>query len=178
MLKKFEKKLPDIDDFYAEALQSLHCFAKETGYAVGGMIYAPDLTEYGQKFILRLLNDDVFRRQFGLDAINYYFNIGVYAFSAGVYYADVWNKKVDDLKNDRLDYLMENDVFTLAAEILNLDNTAEFEDFLNKLFDRWLEIIEPYWDISDSRDYIFRGLLIFYQIGISERLKHMGVKEL
>lgn len=176
MLKKFEKKLPTIDDFYLEALKNLHDSAKELGYATGGMVHVADLTEYGQKFLLRLLNDEIFRQKFGLDAVSYYFNIGVYAFSAGVFYANVWDTNADELKDDQLPYIMENDVFGLATEILKLENTAEFEEFLNRIFDDWLEIMEPYWDMTESRDYIFRGLLIFYQMGISHRLAHMGIK--
>jgi hypothetical protein len=121
MLKKFEKKLPTIDDFYLEALKNLHDSAKELGYATGGMVHVADLTEYGQKFLLRLLNDEIFRQKFGLDAVSYYFNIGVYAFSAGVFYADVWDTNADELKDDQLPYIMENDVFGLATEILKLE---------------------------------------------------------
>ena len=175
MLKKYEKKIPTADDFYVTALRDLHDKASEYGYAENGMIHVADLTEYGQKFLLQMLNDKIFQSKFGLDAVGYYFNIACYAFCGGVYYGDIWQKNPDLLKkDDRLEFLAGNDVYGLAVEILAIEETAVFDEFLNKLFDDWLEIMDPYWDMWDSREYIFRGLLIFYQIGISERLKDLG----
>lgn len=177
MIKRYEKTVPAVDDFFAEALKILHEKAVEYGWTINGMVYAKELLPYGQTFLLQMLNDKSFQQKFGLDAVSYYFNIGCYVFCGGVFYADCWVKDTAILRaDDKLQYLTENDPYDLAVEILSIKNSSAFEDFLSRIFDDWLEIMDPYWDMSNSRDYIFQGLLIFYQLGISERLKKLGIK--
>lgn len=177
MIKKYKKNIASVDDFFVDTLRFLHDKAKVYGYAVNGMVYVKELIPYGQTYLLQLLNDNGFREKFGQDAISYYFNVACYTFSSGVFYADCWQKDSRTLSgDDKIQYLALNNPCDLAEDILNVDSQKLLDEFLSKIFDDWLENMAPYWNVINNRDYIFQGLLAFYYLGISERLRSLGLK--
>ena len=178
MIKKREETAPTVKDFFVEILRDLHDKAADYGWAAGGMIYAKELLPFGQEYLLEMLNDREFQQKFGLNAVSYYLNIGCKAFCAGVFYADCWYAKGQkQAAGISSEYLLQREPYALALAVLSDKSAEDLDDFLHKIFEYWLECMDPYWDMSDGRDYIFHGLLVFYQLGISERLKALSARK-
>ena len=42
------------------------------------------------------------------------------------------------------------------------------------IFDKWMELHEPYWKLADPRQYTFDATLAAYQLGVSVILEKYG----
>ena len=56
----------------------------------------------------------------------------------------------------------------------NLDDPEIENAFYRSIFDLWLKMHEPYWDLKDPREYTFKAMLAAYQLGISMILVKFG----
>ena len=63
----------------------------------------------------------------------------------------------------------------LFEEHFGLDSDGDAgEKMYSKIFDKWLKLHEPYWDLNDPREYTFSATLAAYQIGASMLLEKCG----
>lgn len=61
----------------------------------------------------------------------------------------------------------------LLAQLGLTDNEKE-NAFYRVIFERWMAMHEPYWKLSDPRDYTFKAMVAAYQLGVSMILEKYG----
>lgn len=155
-------------DFFNKVTVSLASIAK------CDIMQIDDLLERGQKLILTWLKDENLREHFKNDAMMYYYNIACIAFSAGVLYADAWDKDITQIKMGTVDTLLsaQPDLTGVAFDVLGVERDDEnTRRIIDSMFERFLELMTPYWDKVDPRPFLFQGILAFLEIGISYRLR-------
>lgn len=135
----------------------------------------PDLLDRGKNFIMSWLKDVKLREHFANDATMYYYNVAFIAFSGGIAYADAWDKDITQIKLGTIDTLLSTqpDIPSLAMDIMNMsgEREVEFRETVDKMFENFLNLMEPFWDKEDPRPFLFQGLLAFFTVGVSFRLK-------
>lgn len=47
-------------------------------------------------------------------------------------------------------------------------------EFYAVIYDKWLELHKPYWELNDAREYTFKAILAAYQVGVSTILEKYG----
>ncbi len=47
-------------------------------------------------------------------------------------------------------------------------------DFYSAIYDEWIDIYEPYWEMRDPREYTLKAILAAYQLGVSMILGKYG----
>ena len=50
----------------------------------------------------------------------------------------------------------------------------EVNQLTKDVYRTWLDLHQPYWDLEDCRDYMFRDLVAAYQLGVSIELERLG----
>jgi hypothetical protein len=163
--------------FYTECVADYHKVAKSLGYANRDLIFIPELIPFGQKTVLAFLQDNFFQMEFGNNPQQYYFVIMALSLQAGIVFADKWHSDFSALKNGYVDQIIEEGPADTAEVLLKNEiglNKEQANQFYGKIFQRWLSLHEPYWKLSDPREYTFMAMLASYQLGISMILEKYG----
>ncbi len=138
------------------------------------IMYINELLEHGKQFVLGWLKDEALRDHFKNDAMMYYYNISCIAFAGGILYADAWEKDITQIKLGTVDTLLasQTDIMSVAYDVLGIQNNDKnMRLMLDTMFEKFLNLLEPYWDKEDPRPFLFQGVLAFLEAGISYRLK-------
>lgn len=163
--------------FYTECVADYHKAAKSLGYANKDVILIPELIPYGQRTVLAFLKDDFFRMEFSNNPTQYYYVIMILSLQSGIAFAQKWHLDFKDLINGYVDKIIAVGPANAAEEILikniGLDK-KQADRFYTKIFERWIALHEPYWELSDPREYTFYAMLAAYQLGISMILETHG----
>lgn len=163
-------------DFYKCCIEAYHKFANEQGLAKKGLIFIPELIEYGNNSVLAYLQDKFFSIEYANDPATYYFVINSFAFQTGIVYAAIWHTNFSQLKDGKWKDVISNGAWDYVEELLldlELDK-EEFNKFQSELYKEWISLHEPYWELEDPRKYTFNALLASYQLGISIMLDKYG----
>ena len=166
------------EQFYTDCVETYHSALKAKGYANHGLIFIPELIPVGKKAVMAYLQDPFFRMEMGDNVAQYYYFICLLSYMTGVVYADKWHTDYNGLKTGFADQIIEEGPSDYAQPLLQaeLGLTAEkqAEELFATVFKKWLEMHEPYWALSDARDYTFNAMMAAYQAGISTLLEKYG----
>ena len=163
--------------FYNDCVEDYHKSANKSGFANRGLIFIPELLPIGEKTILAFLKDPFFQMQFGGDANLYYYVIMSLSLQAGIVFAEKWHSDFPTLKSGYVDKIITEgpaDACKPFLKQLGLTDTERENDFYRTIYGRWTVMHEPYWKLSDPRDYTFKAMLAAYQLGISMILEKYG----
>ncbi len=176
--KDKEPELKKPISFYNDCVADFHQEAAKHGVANKGLIFIPELIPLGEKTILAYLQDPFFQMQCGGNAQQYYYLIMALSIDAGICFATKWHEQFSALEKYVEEIIAEG-----PADDANTLMDAHFpdgvmgnqgNDFFPLIYQRWLEMHEPYWRLSDPRQYTFKAMLAAYQLGISMILEKFG----
>lgn len=165
-------------EFYKECLEDFHNEANTCGVANRGLIFIPELIPLGEKTILAYLQSPHYQRESGGDPETYYYLIMSNAIKVGMALATRWHEDVSKLNSYVHEVtlcgpgIMGAYLFVMYFPIEVHANNGEA--FCRKIYSRWLDLHEPYWELEDPRDYTFKALLAAYQLGVSMILEKYG----
>lgn len=165
-------------EFYQECVEAFQDEVEKAGYLKNGVLI-PELLPMGQKITLAFLQDDFFQMQFGGNPAQYYYVINSLCLQAGAVAADMWHENYDKLKNGFVDTIIEEGPASYAKPIFEkefgLDSDGDAgEKLYSKVFNKWLELHQPYWELNDPRQYTFNAMLASFQTGVSMILSKYG----
>ena len=165
--------------FYTDCVEDFHKAAMTQGVASKGLIFIPELLPMGEKAVLSFLKDSYFQMQFSSDPQTYYYLIMSLSLQAGIVFAAKWHEDFDELKNGYVEQIIEEGPADEARKLLEAEfpksiSANQGNPFYQKIFARWLAMHEPYWKLSDPREYTFKAMLAAYQLGISMILEKYG----
>jgi len=164
--------------FYTDILMSLSKIAMDKGRISKELSVVPELIVEGEKYILNWFRNDAFQKNFKDDVTNYYYNIAIFSFCGGVYYARAWNIDFSSTVNGTAQkYLYENGVIETACEVLDIQDSSDKDtliSFIGELFKEWLNCMEPYWELRDARGHTLKGMLAVFCIGVAVQMEMMG----
>lgn len=183
-LFKRKEKVPEgfktPSEFYLDCVEDFHKEANEHNAAMQGVILVPELIPLGEKAVLALLKDKFYEQQFGSSPEMYYYFILAMSIDCGLVFADRWHTAKPEL-----DAYVSNIMQDGPADDANKLFDAEFPEpefrnqanpFFSKIFSKWMELHEPYWQMKDPRDYTYKAMLAGYQLGVSMMLDKYGYK--
>ena len=132
---------------------------------------------FGSKAVLAYLKASYFQMEFGNNPQQYYYVLNTMSFMSGIVYAAVWHEDYNQLKSGFADQVIADGPPDYATPILEKDvgmSKDQANKFYPLIFESWLAMHEPYWKLSDPRDYTFNALLASYQLGVSMVLEKLG----
>ena len=165
-----------IVSFYNDCLIDYHEAAKKEGKLKKGLIFIPELMSYGEKTTMAFLNDPFFQAEFGEQPHMFYYVIMSLLIQAGMVYAVKWHENFSGL-SDYVDRIIDEgpaDESRTLIKQMGINNPEQENAFYQAIFKRWLAKHEPYWELSDPREYTFSAMLAAYQLGISMALEMNG----
>lgn len=176
--KPSEPELKGSVAFYNDCVADFHKEAMKYGVAKKGLIFIPELLPLGEKTILAYLKDPFFQMQSGGNPQAYYYLIMALSIDAGMCYATRWHEQFSTL-NQYVNQIIEegpaDDANILLAKHFPKDiSENQGNAFFQKIYPRWIAMHEPYWKLSDPRDYTFKAMLAAYQLGVSMILEKYG----
>lgn len=176
-LKKESMKNPS--EFYAICSKEFHDLAAQNwNLAPRGAVFVPELLDLGETTVLSFLNDLFFQMEFRSNPQQYYFVVNTMCFMAGIVFGDKWHRQASALKNGFAEEVIQDGPPDYAAPILEnvVGLTAvDCDNLYQKLYQRWMDLHDPYWKLEDPRAYTFKLLLASYQLGVSIVLAKYGL---
>lgn len=176
--KKKDSKAKNPSEFYSKCIADFHKEALKHDVAKKGLIFIPELMPVGEKITLAFLNDDFLKTEYGYDPVQFYFAVMAFTLEAGMLFAVKWHKKYSDL-DAYADIVAivgpADDASALFMEHFSPDMAADDgHAFFESIFNRVILLLEPYWDMQDSRQYTFSAMMAAYQLGVSMMLEKLG----
>ena len=161
-------------EFRGDVLQDFVTSATKKRYLNGSMPFVPEVAVAGEDFILGWLKNDAFMQRFNGVALTCYFNIAVFGFFGGAYYAHMWHHDFAAFQStDLAGKLFRGGVQVTASPVMSIKR-QEAESFCTELFQVFVKMLQPYNSLTDNRHYILNGLSAFFTLGASIQLKSMG----
>jgi hypothetical protein len=162
--------------FFVEMMIAFSDIARLKGYIKGDPPFVPEVMLKGDLYTTTWLKNDAFAHQFS-DAITCYYNIAVFSFCGGAYYAYKWHMDFSALKDsDIYGELFRGGVFKIASPVMPITQEATVE-FCSDLFEKYIDLIQPYnQSLENYMPYIQAGMLSFFQLGAGIQLQSMGFK--
>lgn len=175
----FSKKSAPQDPiaFYTSCCKEFHDLAAGVDLARRGLIFIPELIPIGEKTVLAFLQDPFFQMEFQNNPSQYYYAINTLCFMAGIVFADKWHRNYPALQTGFVDEVIRNGPADYANPIIvNVVDIclAEADEFYHSIYEKWLQLHEPYWALKDPREYTFKLMLASYQLGVSMVLEKYG----
>ncbi len=164
-------------EFYTRCVEDYHNTAAKHGLAKKGLVLIPELVPIGQKTVLAFLKDVFFQTEFRDDAALYHYVIMSLSLQAGIVFAAKWHEDFAGLDDAFVDQIIVEgpaDACKPCLRKLGLTDNEKENEFYRAIFQRWLALHEPYWKLSDPREYTFNAMLAAYQLGISLILCECG----
>ncbi len=132
--------------------------------------------EKGNEVVLLFLQNESLQRQAN-SPVNYYYRICGLVFQISTVFAERWQYESFNFNINNVD-IFDPDVMNPVKRIVENEweiSINEFNNILNEVYQAWLNIHEPYWNLSDSRNYTFNAILAVFQLGISITLNSYGL---
>ena len=173
---QFRAATPAIQ-FYNDCVEDYHKTANQSGFANRGLIFIPELIPIGEKTVLAFLQDPFFQMQFSGNPQVYYYAIMSLSLQAGMVFAEKWHSNFSALKSGYVDEIIAEgpaDACKPLLKQLGLTDNEKENEFYRTIFERWMVMHEPYWKLSDPRDYTFKATVAAYQLGVSMILEKYG----
>lgn len=161
-------------DFYNECLEKYVKIAQENSLAKRGVIFVPELLQFGQSYELRLLTDQHYIDLYKNDPSQYYFVLFQLSLIYGLIAGSEWHYAFSSFKETmEKAYYNNSDYLPKVLRDLGISQDTLVE-VMNEAFKEMMELHEPYWKLNDPRGYTFNGLLASYQLGVSMILGVLG----
>ena len=173
-----ENTFMDHEDFLNKCIDEFGRAATNAGY-MKNIVFIPELVPMGEKVVLSFLQDNFFQMEFGDNPLQYYYVINTLCLQAGVVAADMWHQDFDKLKGGFLDEIIAKGPAEYAKPIFQkefeLDSDGDAgEKLYSKVFEKWIELHQPAWELDDPRDYTFAAIHASYLTGVSMILSKYG----
>ena len=162
--------------FYTLCMKDYHDFAQKQGYAVRGVIFIPELVQYGQQLVLNLYRNEALQRNFSTPQA-YYCMLVETAIRSGIICGLKWHLDFPGLNQSGYMETVLGHCKELSAEAIKSDlqmSEKKFVEFSKKVYEHWSELHEPYWSLSDPRNYTFFATVAAFQLGVSMILCKYG----
>ncbi len=156
--------------YYQQCLQELHEAAAARGYAERGAVIAPDLLPFGAKAVEKYYGDPILAAELAADPTQYYYTVSCFCLQCGILFASLYDSDPLALTEGYVDAVTSMDPWQFAEpaarERLDLDLDA-MNLLCAAVFDRWVDLVEPYYRTPEGSDCIYYATLAMYQLGIS-----------
>ena len=165
-----ENQILNPEEFYQKAVMDFHGIAAELGLVKKGPAAIEELSSLGDKTAFQFLTDKFMIKQFGKNVQQFYYMVNNTCFMAGVVFADNWFKQGKKLDRDFADDVIVASPQQYAMPILRnqLSLTDEtIKTLFTRIYSRWLELLEEYWNLPDSKPYVIKLMAASYQTGLS-----------
>jgi hypothetical protein len=166
-----------IRQFYKDAEQLFHEFAKVMGFAEQGVLAVPDLQPKRDQFVISVLRDEQLIKQCHNDANIYYYNVMRYCLTAGMEYAVQWHVKPEGFEEEGYDNILYTNVMQRSSsDIVSkiCDSPDDWEKFQIGLYGTWTKLLEPEFQSDDIDDKIINSFFAMFQLGVSIALDKWG----
>ena len=167
----------DMVTFYEKCVEAFHDLAKSKKLLKKGIIQIPELAEMGVDTILTYLKEPSLQSSCN-DAIHYYKTLLVMALKTGIIYSAYWHTDFQylqlELYYDVMGYGPSDYMGKILENDLGITNEKLIRFAVDVIFEKWLKLMKPYWDLQEARNYVFYSFLAIYQLGISIELSHLG----
>ena len=171
--KVLGSRITPVNKFYDDCVTDFHAEAARIGVATTGLIFIPELIPYGERILLTFLQDPFFEMEFP-DPRMFYYAIMSLGIQSGIVFAQTWHDAFSQL-DQQYNMVAKRGPSDCANELLakyfpRSISRNQGNYFYQKIFDRFTEMHEPYWQLRDPRQYTFKALLAAYQLGVSMML--------
>lgn len=175
--KASKKGITNPQQFYTDCVAVYHNRAKELGFAERGVIFIPELIPLGEKAVLLFLKDPYIQQQIP-DPFDYYSVALNTAIRCGILFGAKWHTDLSELeKPGYIESVIESSPVSLTRDLikseLGLDDKS-YKDFSYKIFEKWVEMHKPYWELNDPRQYTVNATVAAFQLGVSMILCKYG----
>jgi len=144
-------------------------------YALGekGVVYVPALTRKSEAAVVELLKLRGYIKAYGDQPMLYYYHILSLSFAMGVILGMLWFNKREAFedKNILKDILgnPQTSPHDLAFGTLGQFGVTGdvYNDLMKNVWEKFLELHEPYWHLKDPRDYTMSGFFGAFLMGSS-----------
>lgn len=164
--------------FYQVCLDEFFKEAAKYGVAKRRNIFVPELALAGKKIVLTFLQDNFLLDEYGNDPLSFYHAVTMFVWESGLVFAAKWHEEASKLDTfvdivgivgpaDDADKL-------LKAHFPASISQNQGDAFLKNIYSKLLNLHEPYWKLSDCRQYTFYGMLAAYQLAVSMMLEKLG----
>lgn len=165
--------------FYSDCIEAFHREAQKYGVANRGVLIVPELLPRGEKVVLSFLQDSHYQSICNNNATMYYYLMFSLSIQAGIVLANAWNIEPDALDECEAEIIIDgpaDKANELLEELFDKSISADQGNgFYQRIFPIWLKQHEPYWKLSDPRDYTYNALLAAYQLGVSMMLEYCDI---
>lgn len=174
--KQETSRMLNPQEFLTSCTKAMHDRVETMGFAKRGVIFIPELMTLGQKETIALLQNDYIASQYSANPTQFYFAVMGLVMMNGMVFAAKWHENFSGL-NDYADEIRydgpSDDAYELSKKLLNLDFDGT-NKLLSAVFNERTKQHEPYWKLSDPRNYTFAAMMSAYQVGISVILERLG----
>ena len=174
------KKSPH--EFQNECLQEFVKVLQSFGYAENGPLVLPVLEKKAGKSVIELLKYKGLIRLFGNDPRTYYYYINGLSFAMGVTLAMLYHNARERFDQRDLVKIIASDPETNAHDLAfhTLQQFGMIQEIYNqmvqRLYERYEELYEPYKTAREPRDYAIAGFLASFLAGSSMILGKCGYR--
>lgn len=169
-------------EFQNECLQEFVKVLQSFGYAENGPLVLPVLEKKAQKSVVELMKFKGLIRLFGNDPRTYYYYINGLSFAMGVTLSMLYHNAKERFKQRDLIEVIVNDPETSAHDLAfhTLKQFGMIQEIYNqmvqRLYERYEELYEPYKTAQEPRDYAIAGFLASFLAGSSLILGKCGYR--
>ncbi|MDD6155141.1 MAG: hypothetical protein PUB39_06275 [Eubacteriales bacterium] len=166
-----------IKNFYKDAEELFHEYAKAMDFAAKGVLEVPDLNPKRELFVLTVLQDNQIKARCGGDPNVYYYNICRFCLTAGMEYAVQWHVKPEGFKEEGYDKILyDNVVQRTSGDIVDkvCHSSEQWKKFQMGLFGVWCRLMDKEMQKEDTDDRIINSFFAVFQLGESIALDKWG----
>ena len=171
-----QSSIKPVPAFYSDCVADFHNEALKYGIAKRGLIFIPELMPIGENIALRFLQNRVLPTKCNGNQGYYYYLIMCTCIDAGICLATRWHEQFSTLNQFADEIMLKGP--TDGAALRKMHFAGEVMDWQGDFFPRvsirLMAMLEPYWKLSDSRDYILKAMVAAYQLGVSMILEKFG----
>lgn len=171
------KKKEEPHQFYTTCLKEFHDVGEKRGLTPKGVIFIPELLEYGQKASLWYLKNKQLQERFPNPEV--YYHLGVLTLTSfGIFCGHTWDIDFDLMQDPRfVEAMMRGNPTNIAEDVIKNElglSHQKYDDFCSEIFDLWLKNMDPYCKMRDPGQYVFNATLAAFQLGVSMILSAKG----
>ena len=164
-------------EFYIECVEKYH----QVGYKHNLLkepkqIFVPELLQKGNEVVLGFLKNESLKRQYQNQSPEDYYNrLSGLILQMSLVFATTWHSDFELF--NKLD-TYDPTILDPTANIITNDLRITIDDFrslMRDVFNEWLTLHEPYWQLNDCRAYTLNDFLGIWQLGVSMVLNSYGM---
>ena len=163
--------------FYVQCMKDFHDVAQKSGFAPKGAVMIPELAPIGTRTVMSFLRDQELLETYGDDPVQWYYAIVGLSIQAGIVFGYQWHVDYSGLNEAYISSIIDNGPAEIAGDLMMQvchKNQIEANDYYSSIFSEWLRLHDPYWNMTDPRQYTFNATLAAFQVGVSTILGEFG----